>query len=156
MLDPKYVLTPQGLKDTKKELDHRVNVLRPAIADKIFQATEQGDLSENAAYSAAMEEQHMNESKILELMDIVQNVQVARNTSRTSVDIGEQIVVQDMTTKKKYTYVIVGEEEADPIQNRISFTSPMGRAFLGKKEGDIVAVELPTGPVKYKLISFGK
>ena len=116
MPNKQYIVTKQGLDNLKAELLDRLTVQRIRIADKIEEATKQGDLSENAMYTAALEEQQMNEAKILELTEAVQNAVVVRsNKNNDKIELGERFTLEDLSNKKKYEYTLVGEEEADPI-----------------------------------------
>lgn len=153
MPNKQYIVTKQGLDNLKAELLDRLTVQRIRIADKIEEATKQGDLSENAMYTAALEEQQMNEAKILELTEAVQNAVVVRsNKNNDKIELGERFTLEDLSNKKKYEYTLVGEEEADPIELKLSINSPMGNALLGKHVGDTVEVVLPGGLKKYKIL----
>lgn len=155
-MDKKYIITKQGLLALKRELHERITSLRKAIADKIEEATRQGDLSENAMYSAALDDQQMNETKIMEITDLVQNAIVKAPRKDGKVDVGEVVEVLDMEANKKFEYQLVGEEEADPLANKISITSPIGSAIMQSKVGEIIEVNLPAGLKKYKIIKIGK
>lgn len=155
-MDKKYFLTKKGLQELKNELHQRITTIRKEIADRIEEATKQGDLSENAMYSAALDDQQMNETKIMEITDIVQNAVVKATKNNGKVDMGEFVEVLDISADKKYKYQLVGEEEANPLENRISITSPIGDALMHSAVSDVVEVELPGGTKKYKIISIGK
>lgn len=155
-MDKKYILTKQGLTDLKKDLHERITSIRKSIADKIEEATRSGDLSENAMYSAALDDQQMNETKIMEITDLVQNAIVNSPRKDGKVDVGEIVEVLEISTNKKYEYQLVGEEEADPLENRISITSPIGEALLHCKVGETVEISLPSGVKSYKILKIGK
>lgn len=158
MDNSKYLLTKQGLKDVKAELHDRLTIQRKLIADKIELAAAEGDLSENAAYSAALEEQGMNEAKILELTDIVSNAIVSddiKSGKNRVIDLGESFEAKNLKTGKTANYKLVGEGESDPLSNKISITSPVGSAVMHKKAGDEVEVKTPNGIIKYKILSLG-
>jgi len=155
-MDKKYILTKQGLIALKNELHERITTLRKSIADKIEEATKQGDLSENAMYSAALDDQQMNETKIMEITDIVQNAVVKSPKNDGKVDVGEQVEVLDISTNKKFHYQLVGEEEADPLANKISITSPIGSALMRAKVNEVVEIILPSGVKNYKILKIGK
>lgn len=141
----KSVITKEGLEDLKKELDARKMKLKE-IADKIDEARQQGDLSENAAYSTALSEKELNEAKIKELEDkISASVVVESNPTNSKVDVGEKVVVRRSSDDKTLTYEIVGVEESDPSEGKISIDSPIGKALAYKKKGDKVKVKLPSG-----------
>lgn len=144
-------LTDDGLKKLQEELEHLKKVRRPEIANRIKEAKELGDLSENAEYSDARDEQSFVEGRILDIETTLKNVQVIANHDAHPdiVDIGDTI----KATKdgEEFTYTIVGSNEADPGNGKISNESPLGRAFLGKKIGDECLVATPKGEVKYKI-----
>ena len=146
-------LTDEGYKKIKDELEHLKKVRRPEIASRIKEAKELGDLAENAEYADAREEQSFTEGRILELEDMMKNAQVidAKASVPNQVDIGDTVVVEKDGASS--TYTIVGSNEADPKNGRISNESPLGQAFLGKKKGEEVKVKTPKGPVVYKIIS---
>ncbi len=146
-------LTDEGYKKIKDELEHLKKVRRPEIATRIKEAKELGDLAENAEYADAREEQSFTEGRILELEDMMKNAQVidAKASVPNQVDIGDTVVAEKDGASS--TYTIVGSNEADPKNGRISNESPLGQAFLGKKKGEEVKVKTPKGPVVYKITS---
>lgn len=155
-VNSKYVLTAIGLQNLKDELFLRINTTRREIADKIDEATKQGDLSENAMYTAALEEQQMNESKIEELSEVVKNAVLTQISSKNStIEIGEKFTLLDMDKDSQMTLTLVGDEEANPFLKKISSGSPIGSAILGKEIGDIVNVKTPNGVRKLKIIKLG-
>jgi len=139
----------QALKDEFKELrDVRV----PELAKRIDDARQMGDISENAEYDAAREEMSMTQSRIKELEFIIQNAQIIHSGGDGSkmVSIGSNIVVE--VNGKKRDYAIVGAQEADPLAGKISNESPLGQAFLGKRKGEKVEVQVPAGLQKYVIL----
>jgi transcription elongation factor GreA len=153
MSDDKKYLTPEGLAKVKNELQYLKNVKRREISGKIEDALKLGDLSENAEYHEAKDEQGMNEAKIRELEEVVSNAELITDTagSKKCVNVGCTIEVKIDGGTRKYT--IVGPSEANPSQGLISNESPIGQAFLGRKVGDSISVEAPAGVIKYKILS---
>ncbi|MBU1119076.1 transcription elongation factor GreA [Patescibacteria group bacterium] len=148
----KNYYTKEGLERVKEELDYLENVRRKQVAKRIKVALEQGDISENAEYSEAKEEQAFVEGKVLELRGIVKNAKViTKNKNNTgTAGLGSTIAIKDAGGEKK-EYTIVGSGEADPLKGRLSNESPIGKAFVGKKKGDSVDVETPGGVQKYTI-----
>jgi transcription elongation factor GreA len=146
------ILTPEGKLKLEEELTHLKTVKRPEISGKIEQAKELGDLSENAEYHDAKDQQGMMEARVNEIEEILKKAIVQEATNdKNKVSIGCSFVVEDETGLKK-EYALVGYNEADPISGRISNESPMGQAFIDAKVGDRVQVELPNGVKAYTVI----
>lgn len=144
-------ITKDGLKKLKEELEDRKTRLRQEIAQAIKEAKEQGDLSENAEYAEAKSQQNENESRIIELEVVIKNSQVVeRNDSVSDVQMGSVVKVDMDGNKMEFT--IVGSNEADPAQFKISNESPLGKGFMGKKKGDAVEINTPRGVMKYKIL----
>src|SRR3989338_2469231 len=137
----------EGLEKLKEEVQHRTDVLRPEIAQRIKEAKEQGDLSENAEFDAAKEAQSMNEGRIEEIRKIIENAVIIKDgcAKHNIVGIGCTIEVESANGKQKF--VIVGVTESNPAKVFISNESPIGKAFLGRKKGDLVKVRIPKGEV---------
>lgn len=153
MNDKQTFITPDGLEKLKQELDILKNVKRKEIAERIQEAKELGDLSENAEYSEAKEEQSFIESRVLELEAITRNISVIKKTKKTGqIQIGSSFNVEN-EQGKIFHYTIVGKSEADPAGGKISNESPLGEAFLGKKSGESVAVSVPAGTITFKINS---
>ncbi len=150
----KYI-SPEGLEKLKKDLKERQTNLRQEIAQRLDEAKSLGDLSENAEYSTAKEAQSFNEGKILELDKNIKEsilLKPARKGQK-KVKIGAMIEVKLVSSiSNKQTFMIVGSQEADPGNGKISNESPLGKAFLDKEIGDIIEIETPKGKVKYKII----
>ncbi len=135
-------LTSEGFEKLSDELEKRKRDLRQKIAISIKEAKEQGDLSENAEYAEAKRQQRENESRIIFLENVVRTSKViGKKKSNGHVDVGSEILVE--CNGKKMTFYIVGSNEADPSQGKISNESPIGQAFLGRQKGDVVEVILP-------------
>ena len=151
---PVYI-TEKGLKDLKAELDELINVRRPALAQRLHVAIKQGDLSENADYIAAKEEQGFLEGRILDIQMKLRNA-VVIDESRPSngiVLLGSHVTVEEVGYNDQETYHIVGVTEADPTKGKISYQSPLGKALISQKEGDEVTVLAPAGEIKFKIVS---
>ena len=145
------VFTKQGLEKLKNELNELKTNKRKEIAEKLEKAISYGDLSENADYSEAKEQQAFTEGRISELENLIKNAQVASRDSRVGwVQIGSVVLAKTDGNQEKFE--IVGAEEASPLDGRISVESPMGRAFLNKPEGAIVKISAPQGDIKYKIL----
>lgn len=136
-------LTREGLSDLQERLHELKTVRRREIADAIHAAKEQGDLSENAEYQQAKEEQHRIEEQIAEMETTIKHAQIIGKSSTAQVDIGNTVTLR--CNEQERTYRIVGSKEADPLQGKISNESPMGQAILGKKKGEKVMIPTPTG-----------
>jgi len=151
MPDEKY-LTKEGLEKIKKELDYLKNIKRKEISERIAEAIKLGDLSENAEYQEAKDDQGMNEAKVRELEEIVTHAVVITNgnTVKKCIDVGCTIKVKYDSKEKEFT--IVGPSEANPAIGLISNESPSGQAFIGKKVGEMAEVEAPAGTIKYKIL----
>jgi transcription elongation factor GreA len=147
---PEY-LSAEGLAKLKAELEELTNIKRPEIAQRIHDAKEYGDVTENAEYEDAKNEQAFVEGRIQLLTSIIKNaVIIDENHSRTFVQIGSTVTIEGEQGKEKFT--IVGAAEAAPDEGRISHESPVGRALLGKKKGDQVTVNVPAGSSTYTII----
>lgn len=148
----KNFITKEGLEKLKNELKELKTVKRKQIITEIQEAREHGDLTENAEYTNAKEEQAMIEDRITELGEIIKHSVIIDKIHKKSkfVRIGSTIEVQYNSYHKVYT--IVGATEANPEVGKISNESPIGQAFLGKKKGDIVEIEVPAGKVRYQVI----
>ena len=155
MAKKKNILTYEGLKKLEDELqDLKVNQRRE-IAQKIKEAREQGDLSENAVYDAAKDEQRDIEARIEQIEKILKNAEVVldEEIDLDKISIGCLVRVLDVEYDEEEEYKLVGSSEASSLQNKISNESPFGQALIGAKVGDIVEVEAPAGVIKYKVLS---
>jgi transcription elongation factor GreA len=148
---PQYV-SRQGLEDLRAELDELVNVRRAEVAARIQEAKEHGDITENAEYEDAKNEQAFIEGRIQSVSALVKNaVIIDENTSKTHVQVGSTVKLQAAGGTE--TYTIVGSAEAAPAEGRISNESPVGRALLGRKKGDKVKVSVPAGDEVYEILT---
>ena len=155
MAEKKNILTYEGLKKLEDELqDLKVNQRRE-IAQKIKEAREQGDLSENAEYDAAKDEQRDIEARIEQIEKILKNAEVVldEEIDLDKISIGCLVRVLDVEYDEEEEYKLVGSSEASSLQNKISNESPFGQALIGAKVGDIVEVEAPAAVIKYKVLS---
>ena len=144
------ILTPEGYENLKQELDHLRTERRRDIAERIRVAREFGDIAENAEYDDAKNEQAMLERQISELEEKLRSASVIDEKSVTSeaVSVGVTVHLKDQKTNKSVPYKIVGSAEANPSENKLSNESPIGKALIGKKRGQIVSVPVPRGPAR--------
>jgi transcription elongation factor GreA len=147
-----YQITADGKKELEAELIG-LKARRGEVADKISEARDFGDLSENAEYDAAREEQGLLETRIAEIEDIVNNAEIIKSTSKSIIGLGSRVELEN--DDKKVEYVIVGPVEANPIEGKISNESPIGMALYGKKDGDTVTISTPKGDISYTIVSVG-
>src|SRR5215207_2296538 len=150
----KVPLTIKGYAALEEELRHRQQVERPRIIQAISEARALGDLSENAEYHAAKESQSLNEGRILELESMISRAEIidVSKLSGTRIKFGATVKLVDGDTEEEKTYQIVGEPEADVRSGRVSVTSPIARALIGKTVGDTVEVTTPGGGKSYEVI----
>lgn len=153
MNEKEIVLTAEGLSKLQNELDELKAVHRKEVNDRIRAAKEYGDLSENAEYEDAKQEQAFIEGRILKLEGMIRNARLIDESdySADEVHLGATVKVKDVKNSGSYEFNIVGSAEADPANQRISNESPLGRALLGHKKGDTVDVSTPRGVVKYRV-----
>ena len=151
-MSKKYLLTQEGLEKLNQELKYLINEKRKEVIERIREAAAHGDLSENADYAQAREEQSFIEGRIQEIEEMIKNAEIIHASShKSSVTIGSTVTVKVSGQEKKYT--IVGSNEANPNEGKISNESLVGKAILGKKIGDKVKVETPAGSIEYEVIS---
>ncbi len=150
----KNILTYEGLKKYEDELHELKVVRRKEVAEKIKEAREQGDLSENAEYDAAKDEQRDIEARIEELEKILKNAEVVDEdeVDLDTINIGCKVKILDMEFNEECEYKIVGSTEANSLKGKISNESPVGKALIGKKTGDVVDVETQVGVIQYKVL----
>ena len=152
----KNILTEEGLKALEEELqDLKVN-RRKEVAQKIKEAREQGDLSENAEYDAAKEEQRDIELRIEEIDKILKNAELVVDIDSSVINIGCTVKIKDLEFNEEMEYKIVGSTEANSLKGKISNESPVGKALIGAKKGQTVEVEAPSGVLKYKILEITK
>ena len=149
-------ITLAGKTKVEAELNQRVKVEREGVKISISEARELRDLKENAEYHAAKEKQGIVEGRIAQLQGILARSRVVEvsKIKSTKIVFGATVQVLDVARDQKVTYRIVGEDESDSRENKISFTSPLGKALIGKEEGDTVIVKAPKGDVEYEIESF--
>lgn len=158
MADKKNILTYNGLKNLEEELHDLKVVRRKEVAAKIKEAREQGDLSENAEYDAAKDEQRDIEARIEELEGILKNAEVVDEdeVDLDKISVGCVVKVFDLEYDEELEFKIVGSTEANSLNGKISNESPVGAALIGRKKGDVVNVETQLGNIEYKIISIEK
>ena len=144
-------LTQEGLDNLKKELDDLINVRRPENVQAIKEARALGDLSENAEYDAARNEQAVIEARIKQLENMLENVSIIADVSTDSVSIGNTVSIKYVDDDEEDEYKIVGSQEADPFESKISNESPIAQALFNHKVGDIVTVDSPNGAYQVEI-----
>lgn len=151
----KYVMTYEGIKKLEDELENLKTVKRKEITEKIKVALGYGDLSENSEYDEAKNEQAFVEGRILQLENMLKNATVVDDSEipKDIVNVGSKVTVKDYEFDEEVEYIIVGSAEADPLNYKISNESPVGKAFIGKKVGDIIEVQVPGGTNKFEILS---
>ena len=151
----KEPITVNGLKNLKSELDNLKNIQRPKIVEAIAEARSHGDLKENAEYHAAKEQQGLIEGRIVAINDIIARanvIDVTKIENDGKVIFGATVRVKDLETDKKISYKLVGQDEADIKKNLVFFRSPIGKAFIGKDEGEMVTVSTPSGERNFEIL----
>ena len=148
------ILTPEGYEKLKQEIEYLSNDKRREIADRIRIAREFGDISENAEYDDAKNEQAMLEHRIAQLEERLRSARVIEKgeIKKDVVSIGSRVKLRDVDAKKTVEYHIVGSAEANPAENKLSNESPVGKAIMGRKKGETVEVVAPRGALKYKIL----
>ncbi len=147
-----YQITIEGKQELETELAE-LKARRGAVADKIAEARDFGDLSENAEYDAAREEQGLLETRIAEIEDIVNNAEIIKTGKKSTIGLGSRVELK--TGTKKVEYTVVGPVEANPLEGKVSNESPIGMALYGKKEGEKVTISTPKGDISYTVVSVG-
>ncbi|MGB9809050.1 MAG: transcription elongation factor GreA [Thermovenabulum sp.] len=147
------VLTQEGLKKLEEELEYLKSVRRKEVADRIKQAIAFGDISENSEYDEAKNEQAFVEGKIAMLEEKLRNAKVIDDAdiSTEVVTLGSKVLIRDLETDEAIEYTLVSSAEANPIEYKISNESPVGKALIGAKKGDVVEVQVPIGKIKYRI-----
>jgi transcription elongation factor GreA len=145
-------LTAEGAEALRRELDRLVNVRRPALAERLRRAIQQGDLSENADYQVAKEEQAFLEGRIQQIEEMLRNAVMIKDVGPTDeVALGSYVTVIEEGAGESETFHIVGSAEANPASGKVSDESPLGRSLLGHRVGDTVAVEAPGGEIAFRI-----
>ena len=150
----KEPITTQGIEKLKKELNELKNVKRPKIVEAIAEARSHGDLKENAEYHAAREEQAKNESRIIEINDLIARaniIDVTKMEKGDNIIFGSTVHLVNLENNEKKIYKIVGKDEADILKNYIYFKSPIGKALIGKRKNDLVTGKTPAGEKNFEI-----
>ncbi|KAB2953102.1 transcription elongation factor GreA [Heliorestis acidaminivorans] len=158
MADKQVILTPEGLKKLEEELDFLKSSKRGQVAERIKQAIDYGDISENSEYEDAKNEQAFVEGRIITLEKMIRNAKLIDDAEIQTdiVTIGAKVLLKDLEDNSEFEYTIVGSAEADPSQSKISNESPVGKAVLGKNKGETVEVQVPMGKIKYQILDITK
>ena len=153
----KIQFTVEGMKRLQDELEERKTVISGQIAEQLKDARAQGDLSENSEYDEAKDAQAKNEARIMEIEEILKNAEVIDESeiSKTKISLGSKVTLRDEETKEEIQYEIVNAKDADIFSNPISQDSPVGKAIIGKKKGQVIEVTTVAGAFKYKIIKIG-
>lgn len=157
MIKREIFLTDKGLQKLKEEIKYLESIKRKEIQEEIKKALEYGDLSENAEYQIASEHQRMNEIKIIRLKQQLSKVKIVEeNSSSDGICMGSIVKLKNMNSGKLMEYIFVPDDQIDYAKNKISMNSPLGMAFLGRREGEQVEIELPVGLMKYEILKISK
>jgi transcription elongation factor GreA len=148
------ILTPEGYEKLKQEIDYLQSEKRREVAERIRVAREFGDIAENAEYDDAKNEQAMLEHKISQLEDRLLSARVItkKEISKDTVSVGSKVRLRDVQANKTFEYYVVGSAEANPAENKLSNESPVGKAIMGHKKGDVVEVSAPRGALTFKIL----
>ncbi|MEE8885258.1 MAG: transcription elongation factor GreA [Eubacteriales bacterium] len=156
MADMTTIITQEGKEKLEEELQYLKVDKRKEVAEKLKEARAQGDLSENAEYDAAKEEQGQMESRIEEIEAILKNATVADSNGKAGVvNVGNEVEIENVTSGQKMKFHIVGATEANSLEGKLSLESPVGKALLGHAEGETVTVSTPGGDMKFKITGIG-
>ena len=151
--DDQTLITKEGLKKLKDELHELKTVRRQEVANRLKEAISYGDLSENSEYEEAKNEQAFVEGRILELEAKIKNAKIISEKHAKEIDIGSTVMLQNKTDNDEpERYTIVGSTEADPLDHKISNESPIGKSLLGRRKGDTVEIQSPSGAVEYEIL----
>ena len=158
MSEQDVILTREGLEQLEQELEHLRTVKRTEVKERLKEAIALGDLSENSEYDDAKNEQAFMEGSILELEKMIRNAKIIEEGEQQegAITVGSLVTVKDIEFDEITEYRLVGTVEADPMNNRISNESPVGRALLGHKAGEIIDVEVPAGIIQLEIVSISK
>lgn len=158
MREKEVLLTPEGLTRLEKELERLKTVRRREVAERIRQALEFGDISENSEYDDAKNEQAFLEGRIIELEKMLRNAKIIDGSDGQDgvVGLGTKVRLKDLEFGDEFEYMVVGSAEADPVNSRISNESPVGRAIIGKAPGTVVEVRAPDGILKYEILDVSR
>lgn len=158
MAEKEVLLTQEGLKKLEEELENLKSVKRREVAERIKVAIGYGDISENSEYEDAKNEQAFIEGRIITLEKMLRNARIINSdeVDTNTVSVGSKVTVTDLEFGDTMEYTIVGTAESDPLQNKISNESPVGKAILGKQKGATVEVNVPAGIIQYKIVDIQK
>lgn len=158
MSDKEVILTQDGLKKLEDELENLKSVKRREVAERIKVAIGYGDISENSEYEDAKNEQAFIEGRIITLEKMLRNARIINNDDINTdiVGVGNTVIVEDLEFGDTMEYTIVGTAESDPLNNKISNESPVGKAIIGKPKGSVVDVNVPAGVIQYKIVDIKK
>lgn len=158
MSDKEVILTQDGLKKLEDELENLKSVKRREVAERIKVAIGYGDISENSEYEDAKNEQAFIEGRIITLEKMLRNARIINNDDINTdvVNVGNTVIVEDLEYGDTMEYTIVGTAESDPLNNKISNESPVGKAIIGKQKGSVVDVNVPAGVIQYKILEIKK
>ena len=145
--ETKNLLTAEGYNKIKEEIEYREKVLRKELAETLNEMRNQGDLSENDGYSLAVEENSQNEEEISRLKELLKNSKIIKSTGKKKVTVGNKVTIS-YDNGKDQIYTLVGEDSANPLENKISYKSPIGEAIMDKKIGDSFTLKTPKGEIK--------
>lgn len=153
-----HYLTSEGLDKLKAEFQQLVSVERPSISKQIAEARDKGDLSENAEYDAAKEAQGLLELKISKLEDMIANARIIDESriNTTHIQIMNKVKLKNLSNDSVVEYILVGEAEANLREGKLAAATPIGRALIGKKKGEVVEVNVPSGTVKFEILEISK
>ncbi|MEN9560892.1 MAG: hypothetical protein RIQ56_165 [Candidatus Parcubacteria bacterium] len=156
--DDQTLVTKEGLRKLKEELDHLKTVRRQEVAQRLKEAISYGDLSENSEYEEAKNEQAFVEGRILELEAKIKNAKIISEKKadlrHKEIEIGSTVILVNITDgDEEETYTIVGSTEADPLEHKISNESPIGKSLLGKRKGEKIEIQSPSGQIKYEVVN---
>ncbi|WP_261305534.1 transcription elongation factor GreA [Paenibacillus andongensis] len=152
MSNDEIILTPEGLRSLELELEDLKTVKRKELASRIKTAISYGDLKENSEYHSAKEEQGFMETRILTIERMLKVAKVVKNIGTSTVQVGSTVVLNDVEFAEKIEYKIVGTQEANVNENKISYESPLGVSLMGKSVGDLISVNAPMGVINYELL----
>jgi len=148
--ETRNLLTAEGYKKIKKEIEQREKVLRVELSETLNEMRSQGDLSENDGYTLAVEENSQNEEEISRLKNLLKNSKIVKSTGKKKVTVGHKVTILCDSGKNK-EYTLVGEDNTNPLENKISYKSPIGEAIIDKKIGDSFTLKTPNGEMKCKI-----
>lgn len=152
MSNDEILMTAEGLAKLEQELEELKTVKRKEVAERIKIALSYGDLKENSEYHSAKNDQAFMETRILTIQHMLKKARVTSNTDTSVVHVGSRVVLNDVEFAEKIEYRLVGPAEADVLDNKISYESPLGQALLGKKVGSTIKVDAPMGVIQYELL----